>query len=83
MAKINEALGIEIYPFAFFIRLGFPGGSDGKESVCNAEDLDSVTGPGRSPAEGNDCLSCVLAWRIPWTEEPAGLHSMGSQSWTD
>ena len=26
--------------------------------------------------------SSVLAWRIPWTEEPAGLQSMGSQSWT-
>ena len=24
----------------------------------------------------------VLAWRIPWTEEPGGLQSMGSQSWT-
>ena len=23
-----------------------------------------------------------LAWRIPWTEEPVGLQSMGSQSWT-
>ena len=27
--------------------------------------------------------SSVLAWRIPWTEEPGGLQSMGSQrSWT-
>ena len=26
--------------------------------------------------------SCVLAWRSPWTEEPGGLQSMGSQSWT-
>ena len=24
--------------------------------------------------------SSILAWRIPWTEEPSGLHSMGSQS---
>ena len=23
--------------------------------------------------------SCILAWRIPWTEEPDGLQSMGSQ----
>ena len=29
------------------------GGSDGKESVCNAGDLDSVPGLGRSPGEGN------------------------------
>ena len=33
--------------------LGFPGGSDGKESTCNAEDLDSIPGLGRSPGEGN------------------------------
>ena len=25
--------------------------------------------------EGKATLSCVLAWRIPWTEEPGGLHS--------
>ena len=24
----------------------------------------------------------ALAWKIPWTEEPGGLRSMGSQSWT-
>ena len=23
--------------------------------------------------------SCILAWRIPWTKEPGGLQSMGSQ----
>ena len=32
---------------------GFPGGSDGKESTCNAEDLDSVPGLGRSPGGGH------------------------------
>jgi len=26
--------------------------------------------------------SSTLAWRIPWMEEPGGLQSMGSQSWT-
>ena len=26
--------------------------------------------------------SSVLHWKIPWTEEPDGLQSMGSQSWT-
>ena len=29
--------------------LGFPGGSDGKESVCNVGDLSSIPGLGRSP----------------------------------
>ena len=32
--------------------------------------------------EGMASYSSVLAWRIPWTEEPGGLQSMGSQSWT-
>ena len=31
--------------------LGFPGGSDSKESACNAEDLGLITGLGRSPGE--------------------------------
>ena len=32
---------------------GFPGGSDGKESACNAGDLGSIPGLGRSPGKGN------------------------------
>ena len=32
---------------------GFPGGSDGKASACNAGDLGSILGSGRSPGEGN------------------------------
>ena len=33
---------------------GFPGGSDGKESTCNAGDMGSLPGSGRYPGEGND-----------------------------
>jgi len=33
--------------------MGFPGGSVGKESACNAGNLDSIPGLGRSPGEGN------------------------------
>ena len=53
----------------------------GKEFACNAGDLGSVPGLGRSPGEGNTGrrISSILAWRIPWTEEPGGLESMGSQ----
>ena len=40
-------------PFPVF--LGFPGGSAGKESSCNAGDLGSTHGVGRSPGEGKDC----------------------------
>ena len=34
--------------------IGFPSGSDGKESAFNARDLSSIPGLGRSPGEGND-----------------------------
>ena len=34
--------------------MGFPCGSDSKESACNAGDLGSIPGSGRSPGEGND-----------------------------
>ena len=37
-----------------FGRLGFPGGSDGKESACNVGELGSIPESGRSPGEGND-----------------------------
>ena len=36
------------------LTLGFLGGSEGKDSVCNVEDLGSITGLGRYPGEGND-----------------------------
>ena len=58
-------------------------------SACNAENLGSIPGSGRSPGEGNgnplqySCvenpMDSILAWRIPWTEEPGGLQYMGSQ----
>ena len=38
---------------SFFIR-AFSGGSAGKESACNVEDLGLIPGLGRSPGEGND-----------------------------
>ena len=58
---------------------GFPGGSDGKESACNAGDLSLIPGLGRYLEEGMATHSRVLVWRIPWIEEPGGLQSMGSQ----
>ena len=57
---------------------GFPGSSEGEESACNIGDLGSIPGSGRSPEEGNG-NSSSLAWEIPWTEEPGGLQSLGSQ----
>ena len=61
---------------------GFPGGSAGKESACNAGDAGDVgliPGLGRSSGESTATHSRIFAWRIPWTEEPHGLQSKGSQ----
>ena len=54
----------------------FPGGSDGKESACIVGDLGLTLGSGRYLGEGNG-YSSILAWRIPWTEEPGGYSPWG------
>ena len=56
----------------------FPGSSDGKESACNASDPGSIPGLGDALEKGMATQSSTLAWRIPWTEKPGGLQSMGS-----
>ena len=43
----------DIGKFFIFYSMGFPGGSDGKESACNARDLGFIPGSERSPGEGN------------------------------
>ena len=41
-------------------------------------DADLISGSGRSPGGGHVTYSSILAWRIPWTEEPGRLQSIGS-----
>ena len=60
----------------------FPGDSEGKVSAYNVGDLGSIPGSGRSPEKEMATHSGTLAWKIPWTEKPGRLQSMGSQSWT-
>ena len=63
--------------------LGFPGGSDGKESACNAGDPGSIPGSERSPEEGNDyplqysCLENSVDRRAWW----ATVHGV-AKCWT-
>ena len=77
----------KVYFFVFRIahsfNWGFPGGSEGKESACNAGDLGSIPGSGRSPGGGNgnplqySCLENSMdrgAWR-------ATVHGV-AKSWT-
>ena len=58
---------------------GFPGDSNYKDFAYNAGDLGSIHGLGRAPGEEMATHSSILACEIPWTEEPGGLQSMGSQ----
>ena len=61
---------------------GFPSGASGKEPACRCRRHETWI-----PAldwedpleEGTLTYSRILAWRIPWTDEPHGLWSIGSQ----
>ena len=44
--------------------MGFPGGSDVKESSCNAGDPGLIPGSEKSPGEGYSYPPSILAWRI-------------------
>ena len=76
----NVFTQIYIDPFLLFFlgslpSMGFPGGSDGKESVCNAGDLGSVPGSRRSPGKWNGYplqYSCL--------ENPHGQRSLAGCS---
>ena len=57
----------------------FPGGSEVKASACNEGDLGSIPGLGRPLEKEMATHSSILAWKIPWREEPGGLQSMGWQ----
>ena len=58
---------------------GFPGGSVVKNPPANARDTSSIPGSGRSLGGGNATHSSILAWKIPWIEEPGRLQSIGQQ----
>ena len=50
-----------------------------KVSAYNAGDPGSIPGWGRSMEKEMATHSSILAWKIPWAEEPDRLQSMGSQ----
>ena len=65
--------------------MGFPDGKVVKNppaNAGNAGDLGSVPGSGDPLEEEMATYSSILAWRIPWTEEPGRLQSIGPQSRT-
>ena len=59
------------------MHLDLPCGSDGKESAYNAGDLGWILGQEDALEKGTAIHSSILAWRIPWTEEPGRLQRVG------
>ena len=59
------------------IYIAFPGGSDGKESACDMGNLGLSPGWEDPLEKGMATHSSILAWIIPWTEEPGELQAMG------
>ena len=53
-----------------------PANAEGIRGVC------SIPGSGRSPGEGMATHSSILAWRIPWTEEPGATIHRAAKSQT-
>ena len=51
-----------------------------KNSPANAGDVGSILGSGRPPEMETATHSSILAWEIPWTEEPSRLQFMRPQS---
>ena len=65
-----------------YLRYRLPQWLRGKESTCNARatgDVGSSLGQEDPLEEGMATHSSILAWKIPWTKEPGGLQSIGSQ----
>ena len=59
--------------------MGLPGELSSEESARNTGDSGDaglISGSGMSPGRGNGNHSSILAWRIPQTDEPAGLQSI-------
>ena len=62
------------------VKRSFPGTSVGNESACSTGDPGSIPRLARPLEKKMASHSSILAWRIPWTEEPGELQSMGSES---
>ena len=65
-----------LWPYTYH---GFPGTSAIKTLPANAGDTGLIPGSGRYLEEKMTTHSSILAWKIPWTEEPDRLQSMGLQ----
>ena len=79
----HYATHLKVYIYiSVYIYDGFPGWLSGKQSACNAEATGAtglIPGLGRSIGRGNGNPLQYSCLRIPWTEEPVVLQSIGLQ----
>ena len=69
----------QVFEMRYKREKGFPGGSEAKASACNVGDSGSIVGWEDPLQKEMATHSSILAWEIPWMEEPGRLQSMGSQ----
>ena len=75
----NNVGGFLFFPTACPVFVICRGGSDGKESAYNAGEQGLMPDQ-KDPLKKEMAIhSSIPAWEIPWTQEPGGLQSMGSQ----
>ena len=81
---IESNINYYLYKLLYIVG-GFLGGSDGKESACHAGDPGSIPGLERPPGKKMATHSSVLAWRIPWREEPkwSAVHGVKESDTTE
>ena len=76
----HPLINISVHPSR--VNMGFPGGTVVKILSANAgdaRDAGLIPGLGRSPRVRNGKPFQYSTWKIPWTEKPGGLQSMGLQ----
>ena len=74
----KSQMQLSTYTFTPILAL-FPGGLEGKPSACNAGDLGSIPGLGRSPGEGNGNPLQYSCLKNPMDGGAWGLQSTGLQ----
>ena len=84
--SLSLSLSLSLYIYTHTYTWDLPAGSVVKNLTASAgvaTDLGLIPGLGKSHGRGNGTLCSIFAWKIPRTEEPGRLQSMGSQkSWT-
>ena len=80
--NVNRLIKTHAHTGFFFSNLPFPGGTSGKEPACQCKRqkrhrFDPWVGkiPWGRKWQNTETHSSILAWRIPWTEEPGRLHN--------